>query len=96
MLTTKGHHAEANSTYDFKPTASMLVKHDRFSSSEASSDVIFFCDADVSNLTPEIVEQIVLPVINNEYDMFIGGERLKSSSNELRKNSENHVKSVVQ
>ena len=35
--------------------------------------IIFFCDADLRGLTPEIVEKITLPVINNEVDMFIGG-----------------------
>mgnify|MGYP001321203659 CR=1 FL=1 len=36
------------------------------------SPIIFFCDADLKNLTPEIVEDIARPVSNNEVDMFIG------------------------
>jgi len=38
----------------------------------SSSDIIFFCDSDLNGLTPKIVEQIISPVLNNEYDMFIG------------------------
>lgn len=36
------------------------------------SNVIFFCDSDLNGLTSKIVEQIIFPVLNNEYDMFIG------------------------
>jgi len=36
------------------------------------SQIIFFCDADLRGLTPSIVSQIILPVKNKEYDMFIG------------------------
>ena len=38
----------------------------------SNSDIIFFCDADLTGLTPKIVEQIVLPVAKGECDMFIG------------------------
>lgn len=34
--------------------------------------IIFFCDADVEGLTPESVEEIINPVLNREYVMFIG------------------------
>ena len=39
---------------------------------ESTSDIVFFCDADLVGLTPEMIDAMVLPVINNEYDMFIG------------------------
>lgn len=39
---------------------------------ESTSSVIFFCDADLENMTPEIVEGIVGPVLKDEYVMFIG------------------------
>lgn len=34
--------------------------------------VIFFCDADLQGLTPGIVERIIQPVLEHQYDMFIG------------------------
>lgn len=34
--------------------------------------LIFFCDADLHGLTPEIVEAIIRPVAEEHYDMFIG------------------------
>ncbi len=37
-----------------------------------TSDIIFFCDADLKGLTPEIVEGIISPVANGEKDMFLG------------------------
>ena len=37
-----------------------------------NSEIIFFCDADLSGLTPKIVQEIIEPVLNNEVDMFIG------------------------
>ena len=36
------------------------------------SDILFFCDADLKGLTPEIVEEIISPVANGEKDMFLG------------------------
>jgi len=36
------------------------------------AEILFFCDADLKGLTPEIVEQIVQPVVKRKYDMFIG------------------------
>ena len=39
---------------------------------ESTSSILFFCDADLQNLTPEIVEGIVGPVLRNEYAMFMG------------------------
>ncbi len=39
---------------------------------ESSSGIIFFCDADLNGLTPETVDALVLPIINNTYDMYIG------------------------
>ncbi len=38
----------------------------------SKSGIIFFCDSDLKGLTSDIVEQIVSPVVNNEYSMFIG------------------------
>lgn len=36
------------------------------------ADILFFCDADLKKLTPEIIKRIIQPVINKEYDMYIG------------------------
>ena len=38
----------------------------------ARHDIIFFSDADLTGLTPEKVELIVAPVLEGEYDMFVG------------------------
>ena len=37
-----------------------------------TANILFFCDADLKGLTTEIVNQIITPVINKQYDMFIG------------------------
>ncbi len=37
-----------------------------------NAKIIFFCDADLGGLTPEIVKKIVTPVVEGKYDMFIG------------------------
>ncbi len=39
---------------------------------ESSSDIIFFCDADLIGLDSETVDALILPIINNTYDMYIG------------------------
>lgn len=39
---------------------------------KSTNDIIFFCDADLLGLTPESVDAIVLPIVENKYDMFIG------------------------
>lgn len=36
------------------------------------ADIIFFCDADLIGLTPEIVKNIISPVVEGKYSMFIG------------------------
>lgn len=36
-----------------------------------SADIIFFCDADITGLTSEIVEYVIAPVERGAYDMFI-------------------------
>lgn len=38
----------------------------------AKNEIIFFADADVIGLTPEIINQIIDPVIKGKVDMFIG------------------------
>lgn len=38
----------------------------------ASSDIIFFCDADVKGLRHAVLEEIIGPVMRGEVDMFIG------------------------
>ncbi len=38
----------------------------------SKGDIIFFCDADLNGLTSKIVEEIINPVKNKEFDMFIG------------------------
>lgn len=40
--------------------------------SQATGDVVFFCDADVTGLTHDIIREIVDPVRRGEVDMFIG------------------------
>lgn len=37
----------------------------------SSGEIIFFCDADVSGLKPEMIEETLKPVIDNDVDMFI-------------------------
>ncbi|MBU3907058.1 MAG: alpha/beta fold hydrolase [Nanoarchaeota archaeon] len=53
------------------------------------SEIIFFCDADLNNLTPEIVSQIIFPVKSKTYDMFIGlrGNFMQSSVHKWAINS---------
>jgi hypothetical protein len=36
------------------------------------ADILFFCDADLKDLTVEIVAQIIQPVAKRKYDMYIG------------------------
>ena len=38
----------------------------------ATNDIVFFSDADIVGLTPEIVSRIVTPVTSGAYDMFVG------------------------
>lgn len=38
----------------------------------SSGEIIFFCDADVSGITREIISQIIDPVVKGETEMFIG------------------------
>lgn len=38
----------------------------------STGDVLFFCDADLKGLEPEIIEEIVRPVLEEKTDMFIG------------------------
>jgi len=37
-----------------------------------NADIIFFCDADLNGLTPDIVHQIISPVITGQNYMYIG------------------------
>ncbi|HEY4505917.1 MAG TPA: glycosyltransferase family 2 protein [Candidatus Paceibacterota bacterium] len=37
-----------------------------------SAPIVFFCDADLENLTQDIVSSIIGPVIRQEFDMFVG------------------------
>lgn len=39
---------------------------------EATTEIIFFCDADVSGITHKMIDQIVKPVVEGKVDMFIG------------------------
>ncbi len=36
------------------------------------ADILFFCDADLKGLTVEIIRQIIQPVAERKYDMYIG------------------------
>lgn len=39
--------------------------------SKAETNVIFFCDADITGLTTKIIDEVVLPVMAGKTDMFI-------------------------
>lgn len=39
---------------------------------EAATEIIFFCDADVSGITHHVIDQITRPVLERKVDMFIG------------------------
>ena len=41
-------------------------------SKATDAGVFLFCDADFLNLTPEILEAVIMPVVNNKCDMFVG------------------------
>jgi len=34
--------------------------------------IIFFCDADLKGLSPKAIEKIIIPVVNNNFDMYLG------------------------
>jgi glycosyltransferase involved in cell wall biosynthesis len=38
----------------------------------AQSEVVFFCDGDVTGLTPERITRIITPVTSGDYGMFVG------------------------
>jgi hypothetical protein len=38
----------------------------------AQCDVVFFCDADITGLTPERITRIITPVTSEGYGMFVG------------------------
>lgn len=38
----------------------------------AKNETIFFCDSDLKNFSAKIADEIIFPVINEEYDMFLG------------------------
>jgi len=40
--------------------------------SATTADILFFCDADLHGLTPQSVAQIIRPVAQGHFDMFIG------------------------
>jgi|SRR3989339_22373 len=40
--------------------------------SYTTADLFFFCDADLKGLSLQIIEDILKPVLENKYDMFIG------------------------
>ena len=42
-----------------------------------SSEVIFFCDADLRGLNPKELEKIIIPVVNGNFDMYLGLRRNK-------------------
>lgn len=43
----------------------------------ASSDVLFFCDADIQGLTPQMIEEILAPVVRGDAEMSIGARKSK-------------------
>ncbi len=45
----------------------------------SQGDVIFFCDADLDGLEPKIVEEIIAPVLREEFDMFVGAREYKDN-----------------
>ena len=36
------------------------------------NEVIFFCDADLKGLNPKEIEKIIIPVVKNNFDMYLG------------------------
>lgn len=44
---------------------------------QAKGEVLFFCDADIVGLTPEMVERIVSPVLRGDVEMSIGARKSK-------------------
>jgi glycosyltransferase involved in cell wall biosynthesis len=38
----------------------------------ARNDIVFFCDADVIGLRPDVITRILLPVTTGDYAMFVG------------------------
>ena len=38
----------------------------------SKGEILFFCDADLRGLTPNVVEEIITPILNEKTDMFIG------------------------
>ena len=45
----------------------------------AAGDIIFFCDADLVGFKPKTVKEIVSPVLNGEFDMFVGARDHKNN-----------------
>lgn len=45
----------------------------------AEGDIILFCDADLEGLTPAMIEEIVRPVVENKFGMFVGARAYKEN-----------------
>lgn len=45
----------------------------------SAEDVIFFCDADLEGLSSEMVEEIIHPVLEDRFDMFVGARKYKEN-----------------
>ncbi|HSA97340.1 MAG TPA: glycosyltransferase family 2 protein [Acidobacteriota bacterium] len=45
----------------------------------AAGEVIFFCDADLEGFGPGIVEEIIRPVVDEEFDMFVGAREFREN-----------------
>ncbi len=62
------------------------------------ADIIFFCDADLIGLTPEIISEIIEPVRQGKFNMFIGlrGNLMQKSVNLFAINSgERAIRRIV-
>jgi glycosyltransferase involved in cell wall biosynthesis len=45
----------------------------------SAGEIVFFCDADLDGLSPEMVGQIIRPVLRKEYDMFVGARKFREN-----------------
>ena len=43
-----------------------------FGVKSANTDILFFCDADLRNMTHEVIDEIIAPVVDGKFDMFVG------------------------
>lgn len=45
----------------------------------SKGNVVFFCDADLDGLEPWAIEEIIVPVVSGEYEMFVGAREYRDN-----------------